>query len=76
MAIGMQEWEERDVVNEGVWHYLADGTCMWTLSIISPGAYSHVVVFRYGSACKGGAVCEQQTAEHVTWIMSILSSSC
>ena len=46
MAMGVQEWEEMDVVNEGVWQYLADGTCMWSLSIMSPGAYSHVAVFR------------------------------
>ena len=34
------------MVRKGVWHLLADGTCMWSLSIVTQGAYSHVVVFR------------------------------
>ncbi len=34
------------MVSKGVWHLLADGTCMWSLSIVTRGAYSHVVVFR------------------------------
>ena len=43
---GMQGWREEDVVSKGVWHLLADGTCMWSLSIVTRGAFSHVVVFR------------------------------
>ena len=62
--MGVQYWEEKDVVNEGVWQHLADGTCMWSLSIMSPGAYSHVIVFRYGSAREIGASHTQQTADH------------
>ena len=73
--MGVQEWEERNVVDEGVWQYLADGTCMWSLSILSPGAYSHVVVFRYGSACKIGASRAQQTAD-IEIFMSISSTIC
>ena len=42
-----QGWREEDVVGKGVWHQLADGTCIWSLSIVTSGAYSHVVVFRY-----------------------------
>ena len=42
-----QGWREEDVVSKGVWHQLADGSCMWSLSIVTSGAYSHVVVFRY-----------------------------
>lgn len=36
------------MVSRGVWHLLADRTCMWSLSIVTPGAFSHVVVFRWG----------------------------
>lgn len=28
------------MVSKGVWHLLADGTCMWSLSIVTRGAYS------------------------------------
>ena len=42
----MQEWDERDVASEGVWHYLADGTCLWRLSIVSQGAASQILIFR------------------------------
>ena len=34
------------MVSAGMWERLADGTCMWRLSIVSPGAQSHVLVFR------------------------------
>ena len=42
----LQGWMEEDVVSKGVWHLLADGTCMWSLALVTRGAYSHVVVFR------------------------------
>ena len=34
------------MASEGLWHYLADGTCMWRLSIVSQGAASQILIFR------------------------------
>ena len=42
----LQGLMEQDVVSAGMWERLADGTCMWRLSILSQGAQSHVLVFR------------------------------
>ena len=41
-----QGFAEMNVVEEGVWRRLSDGTCLWSLDIHSPGVSSHVVVFR------------------------------
>ena len=45
-ALALQGWREQDVASAGMWERLADGTCMWRLLIVSPGAQSHVLVFR------------------------------
>lgn len=34
------------MASEGLWHYLADGTCLWRLSIVSQGAASQILIFR------------------------------
>ena len=52
---------------------------MWSLCILSPGAYSHVVVFRYGSACEIGASRTRQTTDteiliHVDLLHYLLAS--
>ena len=46
LALALQGWREQDLVSAGTWERLADGTCMWRLSIVSRGAQSHVLVFR------------------------------
>ncbi|BDA48491.1 probable lysyl endopeptidase at N-terminal half [Coccomyxa sp. Obi] len=45
LHIAPSDFNEVDVVSKGMWRNLPDGSSLWSLAIVSPGAQSHVLVF-------------------------------
>ncbi|BDA48490.1 probable lysyl endopeptidase at N-terminal half [Coccomyxa sp. Obi] len=45
LNIAPPDFQEMDVVSKGVWRNLPDGSSLWSLAIVSPGAQSHVLIF-------------------------------
>jgi hypothetical protein len=48
VGTAQQGFKEVDVADKGAWRRLADNTSLWSFSILSQDASSHVIVFRLG----------------------------